>query len=96
MATSIVTPDQDAIVSEIQIGAAPERVFKALSDAGVYVDRELARRHGAEHRCALGAHTQSRWNARESHAHRPRVDSSCAQGLLRRMAWRRADAEEVC
>jgi len=41
MATIIVTPDQDAIVSEIQIAAPPERVFKALSDAG-----ELARWFG--------------------------------------------------
>jgi uncharacterized protein YndB with AHSA1/START domain len=42
MATIIVTPDQDAIVSEIQIAAPPERVFKALSDAG-----ELARWFGS-------------------------------------------------
>ena len=34
MTTAIVTPDQDAIVSEIQIAAPPERVFKALTDAG--------------------------------------------------------------
>lgn len=34
MTTTIVTPDQDAIVSEIQISAPPERVFKAVSDAG--------------------------------------------------------------
>jgi uncharacterized protein YndB with AHSA1/START domain len=34
MATVMVTPDQDTIVSEIQIAAAPERVFKALTDAG--------------------------------------------------------------
>jgi uncharacterized protein YndB with AHSA1/START domain len=33
MSTTFVTPDQDAIVSEIQISAPPERVFKALSDA---------------------------------------------------------------
>lgn len=33
MATTTVTPDQDAIVSEIEISAPPERVFKALSDA---------------------------------------------------------------
>jgi uncharacterized protein YndB with AHSA1/START domain len=33
MATVIVTPDQDAVVSEIQISAPPERVFKAISDA---------------------------------------------------------------
>lgn len=33
MATTSVTPDQDAIVSEIEISAPPERVFKALSDA---------------------------------------------------------------
>ena len=34
MTTTIVTPDQDAVVSEIQISAPPERVFRALSDAG--------------------------------------------------------------
>ncbi len=34
MATTSVTTDQDAIVSEIQIAAPPERIFKALSDAG--------------------------------------------------------------
>lgn len=34
MTTTIVTPDQDAIVSEIQIAAPPERVFRAISDAG--------------------------------------------------------------
>jgi uncharacterized protein YndB with AHSA1/START domain len=34
MATTTVTHDQDAIVSEIQIAAPPERVFRALSDAG--------------------------------------------------------------
>jgi len=33
MATAIVSTDQDAIVSEINISAPPERVFKALSDA---------------------------------------------------------------
>lgn len=34
MPTTTVTPDQDAIVSEIHLSAAPERVFRALSDAG--------------------------------------------------------------
>lgn len=33
MATSVISLDQDAIVSEIQIAAPPERVFRALSDA---------------------------------------------------------------
>ena len=33
MATSIITPDQDAIISEIDIAAPIERVFKAISDA---------------------------------------------------------------
>jgi uncharacterized protein YndB with AHSA1/START domain len=33
MTTTIVTPDQDAIVSEIQISAPPERVFEALTDS---------------------------------------------------------------
>jgi len=34
MPTTIITPSQGAIVSEIQIAAPPERVFKAISDAG--------------------------------------------------------------
>lgn len=34
MTTTIVTPNQDAIASEIQIAAPPERVFRALTDAG--------------------------------------------------------------
>lgn len=34
MSTKGVTPEQDVIVSEIQIAAPPERVFKALTDAG--------------------------------------------------------------
>lgn len=33
MTTLIVTPDQDTIVSEIQIAAPPERIFRALTDA---------------------------------------------------------------
>lgn len=34
MTTTIVTPDQNALITEIHIFAPPERVFKALSDAG--------------------------------------------------------------
>jgi uncharacterized protein YndB with AHSA1/START domain len=34
MSATVVTPDQDAVVSEIDISAPPERVFKALTDAG--------------------------------------------------------------
>lgn len=33
MATTIVMPDQDAIVSEIEINAPPARVFQALTDS---------------------------------------------------------------
>ncbi len=33
MPSTTVTPDQDTIVSEIDIAAPPERVFKAISDA---------------------------------------------------------------
>jgi len=33
MSTAIITPDQDTVVSEIQIAAPPERVFQALTDA---------------------------------------------------------------
>jgi uncharacterized protein YndB with AHSA1/START domain len=32
MATAIITSDQDAVVSQIQIAAPPERVFQALTD----------------------------------------------------------------
>lgn len=32
MASAIITPDLDAIVSEVKIAAPPERVFRALSD----------------------------------------------------------------
>jgi uncharacterized protein YndB with AHSA1/START domain len=33
MASVVVTPDQDALVSEIHIAAPPERVFQALTDS---------------------------------------------------------------
>ena len=32
MAVATVTPDQDSIISEVEIAAPPERVFQALSD----------------------------------------------------------------
>jgi uncharacterized protein YndB with AHSA1/START domain len=32
LATSVITPDQDAVVAEIFIGAPPERVFQAITD----------------------------------------------------------------
>lgn len=32
MPTTIITPNQDAIIAEIQITAPPDRVFKAISD----------------------------------------------------------------
>jgi uncharacterized protein YndB with AHSA1/START domain len=34
MASTVVTPDHDTIVSEIDIAAPVERVFKAIADAG--------------------------------------------------------------
>jgi uncharacterized protein YndB with AHSA1/START domain len=40
MATSKITPDNDAVVTEIEIAAPPERVFRAL------VDREQAMQWG--------------------------------------------------
>jgi len=33
MTTAIVTPNQDAVISEIEIAAPPARVFQALTDA---------------------------------------------------------------
>ena len=38
MTTTIITPNQDAVIAEIQIAAPPERVFKAISD-----EKELIR-----------------------------------------------------
>ena len=32
MANSVITPDQDAVVTEVHIAAPPERVFQALVD----------------------------------------------------------------
>lgn len=32
MASAVITPDDDAVVSEIHIAAPPERVFQALID----------------------------------------------------------------
>jgi len=48
MTTTIVTPDQDAIVAEINVSAPPERVFKAISDAG-----ELQRWFGGSPECPV-------------------------------------------
>ncbi len=33
MAKAIITPDQDAVISEIEIAAPPERIFQALVDS---------------------------------------------------------------
>jgi len=33
MTTTSVTPDQDIVVSEVEIAAPPERIFKALTDS---------------------------------------------------------------
>jgi uncharacterized protein YndB with AHSA1/START domain len=43
MTQTIITPDQDAVVCEIQVSAPPERVFEALTDS-----RQLLRWWGAE------------------------------------------------
>ena len=31
MVNAIITPDQDAVIAEVQIAAPPERVFQALT-----------------------------------------------------------------
>jgi uncharacterized protein YndB with AHSA1/START domain len=48
MTTTIVTPDQDAIVAEIHISAPPERVFQAISNAD-----ELQRWFGGSPECPV-------------------------------------------
>ena len=46
MTTTIIIPEQDTIVAEIQISAPPERVFKAISDPD-----ELQRWFGGSPEC---------------------------------------------
>lgn len=48
MTTTIITPDQDAIVTEVDIEAPPDRVFRALTDSS-----ELARWFGGSERCPV-------------------------------------------
>jgi uncharacterized protein YndB with AHSA1/START domain len=51
MATSSVTPDGDAIVSEIYIAAAPEEVFRALVDPELVVKWWGGQGAGQSFRC---------------------------------------------
>src|SRR5258708_3131351 len=37
MAQTVVTPDRDAVISEVQIAAPPERVFQALSSSDLLI-----------------------------------------------------------
>ena len=67
MADTVITPDQDAIVSEIFIAAPPERVFQALVDA-----REV-RQWWTSKQCpiesfALDARLGGRWSYDTSHS----------------------------
>jgi len=67
MPAPIITPDEDAIVSEIDIAAPPERVFKAIHDPGEVrrrapqidvfeMDLRLGGRWYLEMRCAQPFH----------------------------------------
>lgn len=55
MATSKVTPDADAIISEIHIAARPERVFEALIDPAQVVQwwGQIGVFRGTEFQCDL-------------------------------------------
>jgi uncharacterized protein YndB with AHSA1/START domain len=46
MPNSIVTADQDALVTEIEVAAPPSRVFEALTDA-----KQISRWWGSEGPC---------------------------------------------
>jgi uncharacterized protein YndB with AHSA1/START domain len=51
MATSSLSPDGDALVSEIQIAAAPEEVFRALTDPTLVVQWWGGQGAGQSFRC---------------------------------------------
>ena len=80
MTTTIVTPNQDAIASEIQIAAPPERVFRALTDAG-----ELQRWFGSPE-CPLKFwQMDARVGGRLLHV------AQCSRAFYREMALRITD-----
>lgn len=56
MATTRVTPDQDTIISEIDIAAPPERVFRSLCDAA-----EVRRRSPELSAYEMDARVGGRW-----------------------------------
>jgi uncharacterized protein YndB with AHSA1/START domain len=56
MATTTVTPNHDTIISEIDIAAPPERVFKAISDA-----TEVRRRSPELHAFEMDARVGGKW-----------------------------------
>jgi len=71
MANTIITPDRDAVISEIEIAAPPERVFEALvdreqvsqwsnSDAFQLVHWELEARIGGKWRSTSREKTSSK------------------------------------
>jgi uncharacterized protein YndB with AHSA1/START domain len=71
MANTIITPDRDAVISEIEIAAPPERVFQALvdreqvsqwsnSDAFQLVHWELEARVGGKWRSTSREKTSSK------------------------------------
>ena len=68
MATAVISADQDAIVSEIEVAAPPERVFEALSDP-----RQLLKWWGEEGECKaqlweMDARLGGKWRFRASDA----------------------------
>jgi uncharacterized protein YndB with AHSA1/START domain len=80
MAQATVTPDQDAIISEIEISVPPERVFQALTDAKELVRWftdpicpvkfwEMDARHGGRYRYATEKGTVVVNNVSEFHCH---------------------------
>ena len=56
MIESIITPDQDSIIAEVDIAAPPERVFKAISDP-----QEVLRRAPELHAYEMDLRLGGRW-----------------------------------
>lgn len=57
MIESIITPDQDSIIVEVEIAAPPERVFKAISDP-----QEVLRRAPELHAFEMDLRLGGRWH----------------------------------
>lgn len=81
MATTLVTPDQDAIVSEIHVAAPAERVFQALTDPQQLMSWWNSEECQTEY-FEMDARPGGRWRlgTRKTKPNFKGVNQSCCQG----------------